>query len=471
MDKQQYQIRALRQAEGDNLQLKVVVGLIASLGLAGAINPMAGLILAAWVWYRSAREARESGLNSAAIIDGTFAHSLDEDDFTKYRELVGEDQVQQQLQEAVKRKLPISNHAKQLVKATPVICGAEPMQVEPMQVVEVPKVETIGFDINQLVQPLENMFILGCGGSGKGVLVSNLLRTAQQNDPQLKVFVIDPKGEVGESGYWETCDHVERNQVANMDSTQVIQWLDYCLDKYLSWLAVVEKSGGRGLLIVDELLILGHHSKAARYNRIGSLVISTASLGDVIGRKVWLITQTPYVTGVGLTLTQSSQIPWVCLIGATNPLRQWGKAATLTPIAPDQLQRLKESSPVGRAIMAGDTWYAMPRLTNYSGVDRDTKKSNRGLMPMVLERCKSNPVYRAWEHAVKTTATTTPEDFCAAYNLSCTPTQLELIRECFYGTTPTRQDIRSRSQTDLPATVSDSPLKQKAALFGGGRDT
>lgn len=457
MEKEDYQIRALRQAEGDNLQLKVVVGLIASLGVAGAINPMAGLILATWVWYRSAREARESGKNSAAIIDGVVAHSLDEDDLSKYQKLVGEDQVQKDLEEAKRRGLPISNHAKQLVKVTtqtPVICGAEPTQL-----VEIPpKPSQPEFNIDGLVSPLENMFILGCGGSGKGILVSNLVRSAQQKDPLLKVFVIDPKGEAAESGYWSTCDHVERNQVASMTSTQVIQWLDYCLDKYLSWLSVVEKSGGRGLLIVDELLILGHHSKAERYNRIGSLVISTASLGDVIGRKVWLITQTPYVTGVGLTLTQSSQIPWVCLIGSTNPLRQWGKAATLTPITPDHLSKLRESSPVSRAIMVGDAWYSMPRLTNYSGVDRDQKKCDRGLMPLVQERIASNPVYRAWEHAIRTSGTTTPEEFCAAHNLSCTPTQLELIRDFFYAQ---RQDFNSgSSRADIPGSAKTSPLKQ-----------
>lgn len=473
MDKNQYQIRALRQNEGDNLQLKVILGLIVSLAVAGATSPIAGLILASWVWWRSAKEANESGRNSQAILEGTFAHSLDEDDFRDYSAIVGEEQVKSEIEVAIARKLPLSNHAKQLVKLSPppqpVLRGAEPIVSEPVDITEAdkkvefnpkskdPELEPV-FDIESLVQPLDNMFVLGCGGAGKGILVSNLLRLAQK-DPGLKIFVIDPKGEKLESGYWDSCDHVERNQVDKLDSVEVIQWLDKCLDKYQSWLSVVEQSGGRGLLIVDELLILGHHAKAQKYNKIGSLIIHLASLGDMRGRKVWLITQTPYVTGVGLTLSQASQIPWVCLIGSSNPLRSWGKAATLAPISAEQLQKLKESSPVNRAIMVGDRWYPMPRLQNYSGVDRDSKKSNRGVMPLVLERVASNPTFKAWQNAVKTSGATTPEEFCTAHNLSCTPAQLELIRECFYAQAApvTKSDsITNRKLPNLRTAVGSS---------------
>lgn len=487
VDKNQYQIRALRQSEGDNLQLKVILGLIVSLAVAGATSPIAGLVLASWVWWRSAKEANESGRNSQAILDGTFAHSLDEDDFRDYSTLVGEDQIKSEIEVAIARKLPLSNHVKQVAKtlistAQPVLRGAEPVASEPIVVdtfetdkkvqsspkFKDPEIEP-EFDVESLVQPLDNMFVLGCGGAGKGVLVSNLLRLAQRKDPGLKVFVIDPKGEELESGYWDSCDHVERNQVDKLDSVEVVQWLDKCFDKYLSWLSVVEQSGGRGLLIVDELLILGHHAKAQKYNKIGSLIIHLASLGDMAGRKVWLITQTPYVTGVGLTLSQSSQIPWVCLIGSSNPLRSWGKAATLAPISAEQLQKLKESSPVNRAIMVGDQWYPMPRLQNYSGVDRDSKKFNRGVMPLVLERVASNPTFKAWQNAIKTSGATTPEEFCTIHNITCTPAQLELIRECFYAQLSKSSLVLDGERPDVRTLVNSGSNDQRATVRFSGK--
>lgn len=492
MEAKQYQIRALRQSEGDNLQLKVILGLVVSLGIAGAASPVAGLVFACWVWYRSAREARESGKNSAAILDGTFAHSLDEDDFREYVSIVGDEQVKAEIESAIARKLPMSNHAKQLVQkfpAQPVLRGAEPVtqpvvnqmvqdqisisDVEPTPKFKDPEPTIPGFNLESLVEPLDNKFILGTGGAGKGILVSNLLRLAQQNDPALKIFVIDPKGEQLESGYWESCDHVERNQVANMASAEVVQWLDKCLDKYQSWLTVVEQSGGRGLLIIDELLILGHHSKCQKYNRIGSLIIHVASLGDVVGRKVWLITQTPYVTGVGLTLSQTSQIPWVCLVGSTNPLRQWGTSKTLAHITPDQLQKLKESSPVDRAIMVGDQWYPMPRLQNYSGVDRDSKKSDRGLMPLVIQRVATNPIYRSWQTAINSSGCATPEEFCTNHNLDCTPAQLELIRECFYAqaTVPKPNSFSDHNKADLRVTVGSRNSRERVSFQRGSAHT
>lgn len=483
----QYQIRALRQNEGDNLQLKVILGMVLSLGIAGAASPVAGLVFACWVWYRSAREARESGQNCAAILDGTFAHSLDEEDFREYVALVGDAQVKSELESAIARNLPISSHAKQFqLPAQLVLRGAEPQvvnkkvqdQISISDVEPTPKFKDpefiAGFNLESLVEPLDNKFILGTGGAGKGVLVSNLLRLAQSQDPGLKIFVIDPKGEQLESGYWDSCDHVERNQVASMASAEVIEWLDNCLDKYNSWLAVVEQSGGRGLLIIDELLILGHHSKNQKYNRIGSLIIHVASLGDVVGRKVWLITQTPYVTGVGLTLSQTSQIPWVCLIGSTNPLRQWGTSKTLAPITPDQLQKLRDSSPVGRAIMVGDQWYPMPRLQNYSGVDRDSKKSDRGIMSLVIQRVATNPVYKSWQTAINNSGCVTPEKFCTDHNLDCTPAQLELIRECFYAqatTIPKPNSFGDNNKTDLRVTVGSGNSRERVSIQRGGAHT
>jgi len=430
MDKMiEYQKQALR-ADNGNLQYKIIFGLGAAVVMASATTPVVGLAIAVLVFYRCVKNAKSSGRSYESIIQGEcIAHALEGDDFKEYSREIGYQKTKEEIEEAFRRNLPFSKAAWEFYRSIkPRVLPPETPEKNierkfssEFKKIELPaeqnseqKTQEFFFDstldqkqqvsefnlLDQIAAPVSNLFVLGVGGSGKGILISNALRKAKQFDPFLKVFVIDPKGNENEAGYWSAADLILKNQVANMTSEEVITWLDSCLNQYQSFATEQEINGNRVLLIIDELLILGHYSKEQKYTRIGSLIISIASLGDVSGRKLWLITQTPYVGAVGLNLSQTSQIPWITLVGESNQLRQWGKALPIPPISLEELEKLRQESPVQRAYCFQEKWLPMPKLTNYSGIDRDLKKQSIYVTQKVWENVKNNPIFKAWEQAL-----------------------------------------------------------------------
>lgn len=441
MDKMiEYQKQALR-ADNGNLQYKIIFGLGAAVVMASATNPVVGLAIAALVFYRSVKNAKSSGHSYESIIKGDcIAHALEGDDFKEYSREIGYQKTKEEIEEAARKNLPFSKAAWEFYRSIKprVLPPQNPEQnIERKFSSEFKKIElpaeqnseqnSTEFFFNsitntnqqtnksnlldQIAAPITNLFVLGVGGSGKGILISNALRRAKQFDPSLKVFVIDPKGNENEAGYWNAADLVLKNQVANMTSEEVITWLDNCLNQYQSFTEQQEINGSRVLLIIDELLILGHYAKEQKYTRIGSIIISIASLGDVSGRKLWLITQTPYVGAVGLNLSQTSQIPWITLVGESNQLRQWGKALSIPSISLEDLEKIRQESPVQRAYCFQDKWLPMPKLTNYSNIDRDLKKQSIYVTQKVWENIKNNPIFKAWEQALLNSEVNSVKEF------------------------------------------------------------
>jgi hypothetical protein len=379
---------------GGASQYVLILGVSGAL-LIGSVSPVTGLLLASWAITSSLVGAVAKGRSVAAVITGDKLHALTGDDFNNYKAQLGAD-ADAELRRAVAKGLPLTPDARRYLKfldsqrqvtnmVTPVAQSqpevaavAQPAVGQPQ-----PQDEPPGFPMDLAAR--SNLFVLGVGGAGKGMLVSNLIRVAQ-NDSRVKVFVIDPKGEPGESGYWETADRLVSADIQNLDS--VVDWLNSALDEYTDWLTEVEAAGGRGLLVIDELFALGHHLKRAKYNRVADLIVTIASLGGCKNRKIWLITQTPFVGGVGLNLSQASQIPWVAIAQRGQNLRAW-KASHLPPV--DNLDQLTAASPVGRAISFGSQWFPMPRLTNYSKIDRD------GCGDSVWDQIKTEPLIQQWD--------------------------------------------------------------------------
>jgi hypothetical protein len=405
---------------GGASQYVLILGVSGAL-LIGSVSPVTGLLLASWAITSSLVGAVAKGRSVAAVITGDKLHALSGDDFNTYRAQLGAD-ADAELRRAVAKGLPLTQDARRYLKfldsqrrvtntVTPVAQPAVAAVAQP-DVAAVaqpqPQSEPPGFPMDLAAR--SNLFILGVGGAGKGMLVSNLIRVAQ-SDPKVKVFVIDPKGEVGEAGYWETVNRLVSADIQNLDS--VTDWLNSALDQYTAWLTEVEAAGGRGLLVIDELFALGHHLKRAKYNRVADLIVTIASLGGCKGRKIWLITQTPFVGGVGLNLSQASQIPWVAIAQRGQNLRAW-KASHLPPV--DNLDELTAASPVGRAISFGSRWFPMPRLTNYSKIDRD------GCGDSVWDQIKAEPLIQQWDAQIAV-------EGLDKFTAKLTPTVAQRVRE------------------------------------------
>ncbi|MBN3993842.1 MAG: hypothetical protein HWQ36_26010 [Nostoc sp. NMS2] len=381
---------AFKQTTENNIQWKIALGVIVAAVAASATSPITGIVIAMWSIFSAWQQAREVQRNQAAIREyGCVAHVLDGDDFCAYYQQAGKDGIQTELNFAKKQGYSLSNAALDYLEEKSRVEGSSPTVIsqpstvnrQQSSVTESSVHETSNvFDIvRAIASPVQNCIILGVGGSGKGILVSNALRTIKADNRNRKIFYIDPKNEEGEYRYLEgVVDVIRRKTCKNKSPEEICNWLDEVLDEYIEWANQQEES----LLVVDEGMVIGDACKKTKNTRIGTLILHISSLGGAAEENAWLITQTPYVTAMGLNLTSSSQMKWIALIGANDMgvIKQWSKSANLENISRDLLEVLTKESPVNRAVYWGghSKWYALPQLPNYSAIDRDNNKSNNG---------------------------------------------------------------------------------------------
>lgn len=400
---------AFQQTSENNIQWKVAVGVIVAAVATSATSPLTGIAILGWTIFSAIGQAREVQRNQVAIRDiGCVAHVLDGDDFRSYAMQVGTEALNAELAFATQQGYTMSNaaldyledisHRQYPINNPQYLPPTQESRASPVDTQEIPSAsdwlhspqppitntqssvhETSNiFDIvSAIASPVQNCIILGVGGSGKGIVTSNSLRRIKANNPNRKIFYIDPKNEPGEYGYLEgVVDVVERKTCKNKSAQEICSWLDKVLDDYIKW----ENQNEETLLVVDEGMVIGDACKKANNTRIGTIILHIASLGGAAKHNAWLITQTPYVGAMGMNLTQSSQMKWVTLIGANDMgvLKQWSKSANLENISLDRLGALTQESPVKRAVYWGghSKWYALPQYPNYSTIDRDNDKPN-----------------------------------------------------------------------------------------------
>jgi hypothetical protein len=225
-----------------------------------------------------------------------------------------------------------------------------------------------------MVERITNTIVIGIPGSGKGMLVANAIREAKRKHPKIKIFVIDPKADLKEAGYWEDCDEVKSYACMDAKPGTVAAWAESAFDEY----AIYAQKHDRTLLIVDEGTMLGNKLSQAKSTLLVDKLTSYTSGGDSAGRNVWFMMQSPYVGGASLNLSTTSQMTSIVIAFSENigALAQWKSAKVFKQLSLDEVSELVENSTTGRAIYYGKTgrWYMMPELKNYSGYDRDKRE-------------------------------------------------------------------------------------------------
>jgi hypothetical protein len=230
--------------------------------------------------------------------------------------------------------------------------------------------------INELIHDgISNSLILGLPGTGKGMLLANAVRAAKLKYPDLNIFVIDPKANPMEIGYFQGIANViKRCKCEDMEPREVIKWLKECFDDYNQFV----DQNGRTLLILDEGTLIGNKANKAKDSIISDKLVSLTSCGDVAGKNIWLAAQSPFVVGLGIDLSISSQLLVIALLHKKNiasVLQQWKRSSMLEGVSIDSINNLISQSPCDRAIFLGRTgkWYSMPTLKNFSSFDRDNR--------------------------------------------------------------------------------------------------
>jgi len=232
----------------------------------------------------------------------------------------------------------------------------------------------------------QSALIFGTPGAGKGMTISNAIRTLRAKLPNVTVMMVDPKGDKKERGYWESqVDIFESRSLLKSSPRSSAEWMMRCIEKF-------QNIDGPKLLVWDELfasitVLKGQNVPKGEdafpcLTDFQQFISLNLSLGPSSGTWVWGMSQSANLSDLGLTSGGLSTTRIIALISPDNVGAVEGYLATKAITAPkggmETLDRLMEASPVGRACYDGKTkrWYPTARLENHSGFDRDTADWN-----------------------------------------------------------------------------------------------
>ncbi len=384
---------AWRTADEDKAAETFVIGLVAGTAIASVTTPLLGGVIGAYFVVKGIQRATAADKNKKYIRStGCVAHVLDGGNFRAYRNQVGDSAVLKELEFADQEGLTFSDDALDFwedyqeqapVPAIALAATSQQTRLQSPTTTLQPKTQIDYYDptasaqidiIGEMVERITNTIVIGIPGSGKGILISNAIREAKRKHPKIRIFVLDPKADPKEAGYWEGCDVVKSYGCMDAKPSSVAAWAEAAFDEY----AIYAQKHDRTLLIVDEGTMLGNKLQQAKSTLLVDKLTSYTSGGDSAGRNVWFMMQSPYVGGASLNLSTTSQMTSIVIAFSENigAIAQWKSAKIFKSLSLDEVSELIEKSTTGRAIYYGKTgrWYMMPKLTNYSGYDRDQRE-------------------------------------------------------------------------------------------------
>lgn len=224
-----------------------------------------------------------------------------------------------------------------------------------------------------------NTMVIGASGTGKGIVVSNLLRAFKAKHPDYFVIVFDPKGDSKEKGYFDGCV----DKLFSYDSLGKKN-----KDKYLayekmweSFYEILRVRGTKILLIIDEATTMAH-----TYNLLKSSIVlkgrisELPNLGGSSAVYNMIIAQSSLVQDLGINSAIINNYTRIGLIslkkGEGNTSFDTMKKTRFlgeSKYTWDDVRVTAEKSPRKRAFYFSffECWLPMPEMTNYSGYDRD----------------------------------------------------------------------------------------------------
>lgn len=223
-----------------------------------------------------------------------------------------------------------------------------------------------------MTNQIGNYFIVGIGGSGKGMLLANALREIKRKYPGKKIFLVNGKVDPKERGYFDGVVDVEKPLHCETAKPQTVAaWFEAAMKSYDEF--AQEHNGA--LLVIDEGTIIGARLKTARCTDLTDKLIGITSCGGSSGKNIWFVAQTPFVGANGSDTSGISQLTPIVLVNQTNlsVVDNWKRASLFKKFNTEEIGELVNQSECNRAVYFGKNaqWYAMHKLTNYSAFDRD----------------------------------------------------------------------------------------------------
>ncbi|MGF1514242.1 MAG: type IV secretory system conjugative DNA transfer family protein [Elainellaceae cyanobacterium] len=378
--------------------IAVVGGSVAGFAMFGTLGAAGLALIAAQLMWTKWRKGNEA---IAAIEAGDVAAHLPKKEVKSYAKVLAA--AQQQPAPTAAPTAPQTAAIPVRAEAVPSASGLSRIQ----EVVNTQPASAAAYNVAEdLAANTQNTLIIGKPGSGKGMLLANALRGVQRRSPNTRLFVIDPKGDQREQGYWTQGATVRAEQALEWEPAILARWLHDCMDEFASLPAPK-------LLVVDECKHLSSMLKTVddrgkAFNRFWQRIEAFTSYGDAQGNHVWVISQVAHASDLNISGGTRSLFRAIALVSGEDLGYVDSLTATQIVSKPDGgnalVKELAKQSEVNRAFYDGKhmDWFPMPRLENYSDFDRDTRTVLRQ-QPTTKDRLEA-----AYE-AAPTVATLTPK--------------------------------------------------------------
>lgn len=227
-----------------------------------------------------------------------------------------------------------------------------------------------------MAESVKTTIIAASPRTGKGILVATAGRKVQELRPDFEIWLIDPKNEPKESGYWSFVDMDKRIHFDLRDYSLDIDRVEGLLDGFLTRFNA--SSARSKLLITDEFV--GLNSRLGKFmSRFKDFLVSISSSGEVglegEGKFAWIVTQSPYVVDIGFR-TKGLRASFNRILMFDKNHTDFIDLANSTDFCPtlEASERHKLTAQTGRAFYysLGDKWGS---LATYSTFEPDLRTS------------------------------------------------------------------------------------------------
>jgi hypothetical protein len=224
-----------------------------------------------------------------------------------------------------------------------------------------------------------SFYVAGSKGSGKGIFAANLLRWKLDQYPNAIALVLDPKGDVKESGYWQhdRIRHFAFKGIA-LSSEQYAERVIEFLAEARNLVSQADVTRGMRLfLVLDELLTIKESISNGLFAEFRRFGVSAISTGDSEGIHLIAITQS---FNAGDSFGSDELLKNFTQVGLfredeytrAKKLIQFGRSNG--ELAESEFKALIAQSSVGRVMSIAGEFIPTPKLENHSAFDRDSGK-------------------------------------------------------------------------------------------------
>jgi hypothetical protein len=263
----------------------------------------------------------------------------------------------------------------------------------PMQDQDAPTQGTPGF-IAEMTYPVKSGMIVGLPGAGKDLVAAIVLNRIADQNPDLQIFITDPKNSPKESGYYARYNpaNVDRFKSKGMSEFEIQERMEAMYSR-------VVNAGEKTLWAINEFATLVGLVNDKWVKGFNAKLQTIVQMGDSEENYLWLISQTGNLSELKLPSslrgTLARNFLAIAQPGYEAALAGLTRTDLITNHDDARMRVMWGRSPVKRAYYYStlNRWESMPKLQNLSGYDRDSRKWMDGHTP-------SEPVSKPTEFPV-----------------------------------------------------------------------